>query len=234
MKKYNFVNNADNVELNIFCEIGEDFFGNGLSFKEFAEELKQYDDRALTINIDSCGGSVFDGVAMANAIKQRKNKTICNIYSICASIATHIACACDEVNCFENSIYMIHLASCGIFGNKEEMRKQIEILDKIDNILAEAYVNKTGMAKEDILKAMSEETWLTAQEAKDMGFVDNILDRQSAVAQADLSKYQNVYKNIPSELLKKQEDEARLENEEKMNILNKKIELLKSEIGLLK
>ena len=234
MKKYNFVNNADNVELNIFCEIGEDFFGNGLSFKEFAEELKQYDDRVLTINIDSCGGSVFDGVAMANAIKQRKNKTICNIYSICASIATHIACACDEVNCFENSIYMIHLASCGIFGNKEEMRKQIEILDKIDNILAEAYVNKTGLAKEDILKAMSEETWLTAQEAKDMGFVDNILDRQSAVAQADLSKYQNVYKNIPSELLKKQEDETRLENEEKMKILNKKIELLKSEIELLK
>ena len=129
---------------------------------------------------------------------------------------------------------MIHLASCGIFGNKEEMRKQIEILDKIDNILAEAYVNKTGMAKEDILKAMTEETWLTAKEAKDMGFVDNILDRQSAVAQADLSKYQNVYKNIPSELLKKQEDEALLENEEKMKILNKKIELLKSEIELLK
>ena len=64
--------------------------------------------------------------------------------------------------------------------------------------------------------------------------IDNILDRQSAVAQADLSKYQNVYKNIPSELLKKQEDETRLENEEKMKILNKKIELLKSEIELLK
>ena len=232
MKMYNFVDNGNTAELNIFSEIGEDFWGEGLSFKDFAEELKQFEDKDLVINLDSVGGSVMDGIAIANAIKQRKKKTTCNIFSICASIATHIACACDEVNCFSNSIYMIHLASTGIFGNKNELKKQIDVLDKIDNILADAYVTKTGMAKEEILSAMEEETWLNAEEAQTFGFIDNILDEpMKAVAKADLSKYKNIYKNIPSQLLTEAENTSCETSE--IDRINKEIELLKAEVDLL-
>lgn len=203
-KFYNFTISNDVAELDIFAEIGENFWGDGYTFKDFQAELEQCEDKELIINLDSVGGSVFEGHNIANAIKKRKNKTTCNIYSLCASIATSIASACDEVNAFPNSLYMIHRASCGTYGNQNELRETIALLDKMDNIIADTYVTKTGLDKEVLLDYMNKESWFTAKEAKELGFIDNILEERKMVAKANITLSDlKDYKNIPDELVNK-------------------------------
>lgn len=217
----NIYENNGQYTLDLFGEIGESWWSDTVAFKNFIKQLDDHKDVELTINIDSVGGDVFDGNAIANAIKSRTKKTTCNIFSICASIATQIALACDEVNMYSNSLFMIHLASAGIYGNKNELQKTIELLDKVDNNLAETYVNKTGLDKEQVLELMTNETWFTAQECLEYGFIDNIIDSVELVARhdTDLSKYKNQYKNMPLEKLKniKTIKDIEKEKQEKIN-----------------
>lgn len=206
MNKFQFKNLAEEeaVELDMFGEIGEDWFGEGIGFENFYNELKQHDGKKLIINLDSPGGNVSDGFAIANAIKQRNGETICRVYSMCASIATQIALACSTVECFRNSLIMIHLCSGYAYGNKNDFKKQIEIMDKIDNLLADAYVERTGKSKDEVLKLMEAETWFNGKEALEIGLVDKIIDAE-LTAKADI-KMENLkdFKNVPVALKEKQ------------------------------
>lgn len=217
MNKFQFKNIADEtVELDIFGEIGESWFNEGVSFENFFNELKQIEGKDLVINLDSVGGSVFDGFAIANAIKSRKGRTICKIYSMSASIATQIMISCDEIQCFKNSLIMIHLASAYVSGNKNELQKQIEMLDKIDNLLADAYVERTGKDKEEVLALMEAETWFNGKEALEIGLVDSILDMElTAKADIKMSDLKD-FKNVPVALKEKEQAEikAKAEQEE--------------------
>lgn len=221
MNKFQFKNIAiadeEAVELDMFGEIGEDWFGEGISFTNFYEELKQYDGKKLVINLDSVGGNVSDGFAIANAIKQRNGETICRVYSMSASIATQIMLACDRVECFRNSLIMIHLCSGYAYGNKNDFKKQIEIMDKIDNLLADAYVERTGKDKQEVLDLMATETWYNGQESLEIGLVDNIIDMEMT-AKADIKVADlKDFKNVPKELINREEEEikAKKEAEEK-------------------
>ena len=185
-----FKNQIDIDEIYILDAI-DDYTFNA---EEFKNNLNQCQGNILNIHISSPGGSVFLGNTMANMIqeyKMRTNKKVkCIINGLCASIATQIALVADEVVMYENSLFMIHLASCMIYGNKKEMLEQIEILDKIDNILAKTYSNKTGLSVEECLDMMEKETWLNAEECLEYGFIDTIINKQLAlVACADISKH---------------------------------------------
>lgn len=215
MNKFQFKNLAEEeaVELDMFSEIGENFFGEGVSFENFFNELKQHDGKKLIINLDSPGGSVSDGFAIANAIKQRNGETICRVYSMSASIATQVMLSCDEVQCFRNSLIMIHLCSGYAYGNKNDFKKQIEIMDKIDNLLADAYVERTGKDKQEVLDLMAAETWYNGQEALEIGLVDNIIDMEMTakanISVADLKDF----KNVPKELINKEQEEIKAKEE---------------------
>lgn len=215
MNKFQFKNLAEEevVELDMFGEIGEDWFGEGIGFENFFNELKQYDGKKLVINLDSVGGNVSDGFAIANAIKQRNGETICRVYSMSASIATQIMLACDRVECFRNSLIMIHLCSGYAYGNKNDFKKQIEIMDKIDNLLADAYVERTGKDKQEVLDLMAAETWYNGQEALEIHLVDNIIDSnmtaKANISVADLKDF----KNVPQSLINKEEEERKAKEE---------------------
>ena len=215
MNKFQFKNLAEEeaVELDIFSEIGENFFGEGVSFENFYNELKKHDGKKLIINLDSPGGSVSDGFAISNAIKQRNGETICRVYSMSASIATQIMLACDRVECFRNSLIMIHLCSGYAYGNKNDFKKQIEIMDKIDNLLADAYVERTGKDKQEVLDLMATETWYNGQESLEIGLVDNIIDMEMT-AKADIKVADlKDFKNVPKELINKEEEEIKAQKE---------------------
>lgn len=215
-KFYNFYENeSGEANLDLFGEIGWSWWGDSKDFVTFEQELKQYENRLLNINIDSPGGNVFDGNAIANAIKKRTPKTTCTIYSLCASIATQIALACDEVMAFKNSLFMIHLASAGTYGNKDELKKIIDLLDKIDHNLADTYTNKTNIEKDEVLNMMTEETWLSATEALEKGFIDQIIDAGEVTARAniDLTNYKDKYKKIPEQFLNLTNDNLKNEKE---------------------
>jgi len=187
-KWYEINNNVDVTDVYLFNDIGT----FGVSAQSFVEEIKEYEGKELAIHINSLGGEVFDGMAIYSIIQRRKAKTIVYIEGIAASIASVIALAADEVIMSENSLLMIHNAWGGTQGDASEMRKQADVLDKITNEIAEIYVKKTNLPYDEIIRLMSEETWLTAEEAVAMGFVDSISEPIKVAAKYDVSKFKNI------------------------------------------
>ena len=187
-KWYEINNSADVTDVYLFNDIGT----FGVSAQSFVEEIKEYEDKELAIHINSLGGEVFDGMAIYSIIQRRKAKTTVYIEGIAASIASVIALAADEVIMSENSLLMIHNAWGGSSGDASEMRKQADVLDKISNEIAEIYVKKTNLPYDEIIRMMSEETWLTAEEAVALGFVDSISEPIKVAAKYDVSKFKNI------------------------------------------
>lgn len=225
MNKFQFKNIADEtVELDIFGEIGESWFNESVSFEDFYNELKQIEGKKLIINLDSPGGSVFEGFSIANSIKSRKGETVCRVYSMSASIATQIMVACDTIECFSNSLIMIHLASAYVSGNKNDLMKQIELLDKIDNLLADAYVERTGLDRTAVLDMMEKETWMNAKECLEIGLIDKIIDAEMT-AKADI-KMENLkdFKNVPVALKDNLEAEKQAKQEKEQAEMKAKAE----------
>ena len=206
-KWYNIQNKAgETADIYIFDEIGT----YGVTAQEFISEIKDLKDMPINLRINSLGGDVFDGMAMYNVIKRREAKTTVYIEGIAASIATIIALGADEVIMAENSLFMIHNAWGGTSGEAKDMRKTAETLDKITSELTDIYVKKTGLSYDALAEMMDEESWLNAQEAFDLGFIDTISDSIKVAAKYDVSKF----KNITQEEIK---------NKLSININNKKM-----------
>ena len=206
-KWYNIQNKAgETADIYIFDEIGT----YGVTAQDFISEIKGLKDMPINLRINSLGGDVFDGMAMYNVIKRREAKTTVYIEGIAASIATIIALGADEVVMAENSLFMIHNAWGGTSGEAKDMRKTAQTLDKITSELIDIYRKKTGLSYEALVEMMNEETWLNAQEAFDLGFIDTISDSIKVAAKYDVSKF----KNITQEEIK---------NKLSININNKKM-----------
>ena len=126
----------------------------------------------LQIKINSCGGDVLAGQEIYAELRARNDVDI-EVESIAASAASIIAMA-GHSTISPIGMVMIHNASASMAGNKHELQKTAEVLDAYDNALAEAYVEKTGMEHDEVLRLMDAETWLTAKRAVELGFIDGI------------------------------------------------------------
>jgi hypothetical protein len=103
-----------------------------------------------------------------------------------------IALAADNVVMAENSLFMIHNAWGGAMGEAKEMKKTANLLDKISGEIADIYVKKTKLPYDKVKEMMDEETWLNAQEALELGFIDSISDAIKVAAKYDVSKFKNI------------------------------------------
>lgn len=163
------------TEIFIYEEIG--FWG--VTAKEFVDQLNSISTPRITVRINSPGGDVFDGLAIHAALKQHPSEITCQVDGIAASAASFIALAGKKCIMSENALMMVHCAWGFALGNKSDMRETADILDKIDSQLADIYAKKTGKEPAECLAMMAGEgkndgTWLTAQEAKDYGLVDEM------------------------------------------------------------
>ena len=176
------------VDVYIFDEIG----AYGLNAQSFIEEVKAYKDRPMNIHINCVGGDVFDGMAIYNIIKKRTAETTVYIEGIAASMGSVIALAADNVVMAENSLFMIHNAWGGAMGESKELKKTARLLEKISNEIADIYIKKTKLPYDKVKEMMDEETWLNADEALQLGFVDSISDAIKVAAKYDVSKFKNI------------------------------------------
>lgn len=148
----------------------------------FAKELEEIKANADTIHIriNSYGGVVSEGFAIYNLIKSLKQKTIAFIDGFACSIASIIPMACDEIRMSESSLMMIHKPHIGACGNADDFRKQADELDKILEPSISAYLSRVNISREQLMSMLdSGDTWLTPQEALDMGFCTHV-DTESA------------------------------------------------------
>ena len=137
---------------------------------------------------------VTEGLAIFNAISSydRGYVTI-TIDTVAASIATVIACAADRVLMNSNAIYMIHRCWTAAAGNALDFRKTADIMEMLDENIAEIYAEKTGLETSPILDYMTDERWMSAEEAFESGFVDGVNDmkkKSKKKAEAGMSIFQ--------------------------------------------
>ena len=174
--------------LYLYDIIGEDWFG-GVAAKDFVPQLAALDVDTIHLRINSPGGSVFAARAMEQALRDHKGKVIVHIDGLAASAATFIAMAGEEVIMAKGAMFMIHKAWTEMWGNADDLRKEAELLDKIDGTLAETYASKTGKDLEQVSSWMAEETWFTAAEALEHGFATSIAETDAKASAWNLSAY---------------------------------------------
>jgi ATP-dependent Clp protease, protease subunit len=179
---------AEGAEVSIYDEIG----AYGVSAKGFLAELGGLpDDGPLTLRLNSPGGSVFDAVAIYNALKRHAGPVTVWIDGVAASAASYVAMAGDEVVMPENAFLMIHDPSGFAMGTADDMRAMAEALDKIKGSLVAGYVAKSGGAEVDIAALMGRETWLDAAEAVELGFADRLAEPVRIAARFDVGRFRN-------------------------------------------
>lgn len=162
-------------ELTLYGDIGDDFFDE-IKASKIVNDLKELDVEHITVNINSNGGGTSAAIAIANALKRHKAKITANIDGIVASAATIITSACDVVNMPKNALFMIHNPWTIAMGEEKDFERMAEVLGKVKNSIIETYVDKTGLEKSKLSELMDKESWFNAEEAKELGFIDNIID----------------------------------------------------------
>ena len=162
-------------------------------------------------------------MAIYNVIKKRSAKTTVYIEGIAASMGSVIALAADRVIMAENSLFMIHNAWGGATGEARDMMKTAKLLEKISGEIADIYTKKTGMPYDKVKDMMDEETWLSAEEAYDLGFVDSISDAIKVAAKYDVSKFKNITSEEISSKLSINQNSKKMTDELK-NWFNAKVE----------
>jgi ATP-dependent Clp endopeptidase proteolytic subunit ClpP len=147
-------------------------------------ELEEPD--ALEVLINSPGGDVADGLAIHHELATNPARVEVEITAVAASMGSVIAMAGDHVAISENGHVMVHDPWTVAVGDAEDLKKASEMLEQFGTSLAEIYAEKTGLPEEEIRDMMAEETWMTAEEALEQGFVDEIVEPVEAAAFADL------------------------------------------------
>ena len=168
---YNIQNKKDRTEINIFDEIG--LFG--ISYNDFIDDVKSI-DTPLDIHINSPGGSVFDGLAIYDALNQiRKQRQVYTyVDGMAASMAGVIMLASDRVHVAENARFMMHDVSGGSMGTAEDLRKTADLMDKEQDKIIRIFSAKMQKSENEIRDLMNEETWYHGQEIIDAGLADVI------------------------------------------------------------
>lgn len=179
-----------NATIYIYDVIGQDFFGDGLTARSLQEELNQHRSiETIDVRINSPGGSVFDGIAIYNMLADHPATVNVWIDGAAWSMASGIAMAGDTVNMAENALLMLHDPMSVAVGNESDMRSEADRLSKVKDQLTFAYKNKSGKPFEEISSLMSQETWMSAEEAKDFGFVDNITSHVEVKNKIDIPEF---------------------------------------------
>lgn len=195
----NALSDADGcVEMFLYGIIGDD-----LNCMDFVRELRDLSEtnKTICIHINSGGGSVFDGLAIYGALKECKARTIGKIDGLCASMATVVALAMDEVYMCKTAQFMTHKASGWASGSADELKTYASMMDNLENVIADVYAKKTGDTIPDVKAKFlkPEDTWFSASDALSAKLIDGVYDMDASIQapsmrnQKDLVSFYNTH-----------------------------------------
>ncbi len=193
------IENAIAKETNVY--LYDEISWWGISAEEFVKDLKAITTPIINLHINSPGGAVFDGTAIYNALKQHKSKIIVYIDGLAASIASIVAMAGVEIIMGESAFLMIHKPFSIVIGTAEDMRAEADLLDKVSETISKIYQNKSGKDEKEIKDLMAAETWFTAEEALEAGFIDKIYEDKKEETEAKATMFDlSVFAHVPDVL----------------------------------
>lgn len=168
MQIFNQSENSLKIEIN--DEIG--FWG--VNQQDIKDKLKNFSG-SLDLEIASLGGDVFHALAIFNLFKSHKGDVTANIFGHAASASTFIAQSASHIRMAENVFFLIHNANGGASGEAEDLRVAAESMEKHNESIKKIYMDRTGLSHEKITDLMNKGEWMSAKEALDLGFVDEIV-----------------------------------------------------------
>jgi ATP-dependent Clp endopeptidase proteolytic subunit ClpP len=191
---------TENKSLYLYGVIGDDFFGdNGITSERVLEAVAEMPNDPITVYINSPGGQADEGIAIYNILRRHAGGVTTIVDSLAASAASVIAMAGTKRRSMNGSRWMIHRALAVAIGNKDEMRAMARVLETYDQSIAEIYSAGMSVGKEEILSAMTRESWYTSEEAVAAGLateLDQVLPTQSPMNAA-------WFENAPTDLMDK-------------------------------
>ena len=223
--------NSETADIYIYSEVG----GFDVNAKSFINELKSLKDKNIDVHINSLGGSVFDGLAIYNALKTHTKKVTTKVEGICASIASVIAMAGDQIEMAENSLFMIHNPFAMSGGDANELRKTADILDKIRNEIADIYASKSKHDAQHYINLMDVESWFNSTETLELGLANTITQSLKIENNYDISKFQNITEKKINNIINKSNQNVMAENTQNENVVSNEASLIgkiKSMLGV--
>lgn len=171
--------------IDVYGDIGKgawwDDEDTNMSASKFSGLVREAGGAPIDLHVNSGGGSVFDAVAMMSALSEYSAPVTAWVDGIAASAASILLAAADEIRVSEGSFIMIHCASVVAVGNSDVLRKQADLLDTVDSMIADVYAKRSGTkSTEDFSAAMRETTWFDAETAVDWGIADSVFETVKA------------------------------------------------------
>lgn len=224
-----------------------DCIGTGCLAAEYIQyQLNQAAGEDVEVHISSVGGDAFQAVAIYDILKRYNGKVTTFIDSVAASAAATIAMSGKTVVMSKYALLMIHKPSTFVQGDANDLQADVQMLDAIQRNIVKIYMDKTGMDEDAINVLVNATTWLTADEALQMGFIDSVEDyveTQPIIKNAALvSNYMNAaptkYKQVINKLLIKEPAPATTQNtmteQEIKEVTEPGISLIKKVLNLFK
>jgi ATP-dependent Clp protease protease subunit len=181
---YNIDTNGKVPKIHIDGQIGDNWFGEGVTSKSFKDEVDALGDVAqIDVHISSVGGNVLDGIAIYNYLKQHKASIATYCDSLAASIASIVFLAGDKEKRHmpKGTELFVHDPLTWAMGNAKQFREAADHLDGKKESLVDIYEVETGLSREEISDLMSNETTLSAEVAVEKGFASNVIDYEKQV-----------------------------------------------------
>jgi ATP-dependent protease ClpP protease subunit len=208
MKNFVISNKSESTtEIDIFGDIGEDWWtGEGNTLESVLADLRSVNTPNITLNISSLGGDVNHALGIHDAIKMHPAKVTAKITGFTASSGTIVSMAADDVQMSDNSLFLVHNAWTVSVGNQHDMREMAEDLERVDNRIINIYEKKSGKTTEEISDLMKEEKWISAEEAKEFGFIDTVFEPVAMAASIDKIINSKNLPEVPKSILNKIEN----------------------------
>lgn len=172
--------------------VDDDFWG-GISAKALIAQIQGIQADTLHVRVNSPGGDVFAARCIEQALREHPARVHVHIDGLAASAATFVSMVGDTVTISPGGLMMIHKAWTMVCGNADDLVDMAAVMEKIDGTIAATYAARSGRKVDELLDMMAAETWLTADEARELGFVDEIAGQTESRAAAcwDLSAYEH-------------------------------------------
>ncbi|PQL04909.1 MULTISPECIES: head maturation protease, ClpP-related [Pantoea] len=165
---------GDNT-ISILDTIGEDWFGDGVTASRISGALRSIGGGDVTVNINSPGGDMWEGLAIYNLLVAYEGKVTVKVLGIAASAASIIAMAGDEIQMGRGAFLMIHNCWTIAAGNRNDFRAYADSLEPFDKAMADIYAARSGLKLSEVQTLMDNESFISGSDAIDKGFADSLL-----------------------------------------------------------
>ncbi|EKM0665567.1 Clp protease ClpP [Cronobacter turicensis] len=161
--------------ISIFDVIGADYWGEGVTASRIAGALRSLNGEDVTVNINSPGGDMFEGLAIYNLLREYDGKVTVKVLGLAASAASIIAMAGDEVQIGRGAFLMIHNCWVYAMGNRHDLAQMATDMAPFDKAMSDIYQARSGLDAATVDKMMDGETYIGGSEAVEKGFADSLL-----------------------------------------------------------